>query len=322
MHDALQRSIDYARISVTDRCNLRCVYCMPPEGLPKQDHDAMLRYEEILAISNVLASLGICKIKLTGGEPLVRRGLPVLAAKLKQISGIDSVTLTTNGLLLPTYAQALRTAGVDGVNISLDSLNAESYARMSRGGKLQDALCGLDAALRAGFPSVKINCVTFAGRSEAELMDVASLAKDLPVHVRFIEIMPLGMGVGFQPFGRERLYEALRTHFGPLEVEDSLLGNGPARYCRIQAFRGAIGFIETLDHTLCSRCNRLRLTADGTLKTCLHMDRGISLKDALQQGPQALHKIITGAIHNKPEHHLFGGSARTGEQRIMSQIGG
>ncbi len=324
MRDGLGRVIDYARVSVTDRCPLRCVYCMPAGGVGKRRHDEILSHEDILRVCGAFAALGIRKIKITGGEPLARRGTTELVRRVRRTPGIECVTMTTNGQLFREAAEPLREAGLDGVNISLDATDPDRYRELTRGGDVRRVLGSVEAALRAGFPSVKINCVPLAGGDAADFVRIARMARELPVHVRFIELMPMGSGSLFRPYGRAALREALERAFGPLEPAGERPGNGPARYCSAPGFRGLIGFVETLDHALCGACNRVRLTADGVLKTCLHRDRGRSLKPALADADGgALARVIAEAIAEKPAHHEFARrEAPARERRHMSEIGG
>ncbi|MCD8352366.1 MAG: GTP 3',8-cyclase MoaA [Planctomycetaceae bacterium] len=321
MRDRFDRVIDYARLSITDRCNLRCVYCMPEEGVAKLDHGEVLSFDEIVRVAESLARLGVTRLKVTGGEPLVRKGAADLVRMLKSIDGIASVTLTTNGILLPSFAPALRDAGLDGVNISLDTLDPERYRRLTRLGSVDEALRGLEAAL-AHFDSVKINCVPMDG--VLDIAPIASLARDRNVHVRFIELMPMGEGAIFTPVKRDDVSAALESAFGPLTPCPPPRGNGPARYSSLPGFTGRVGFIDTADHTICSSCNRVRLTADGVLKTCLHMDRGVSLRSLLREHDgTGLDDAVAEAIQNKPAHHQFALRNVAGsELRRMSEIGG
>ncbi|MCD8139399.1 MAG: GTP 3',8-cyclase MoaA [Planctomycetaceae bacterium] len=321
MRDRFDRVIDYARLSITDRCNLRCVYCMPEEGVAKMDHGDVLSFDEIVRVAESLARLGVTRLKVTGGEPLVRKGAANLVRMLKNIDGIASVTLTTNGILLPSFAPALRDAGLDGVNISLDTLDPDRYRRLTRLGSVDDALRGLDAAL-AHFDSVKINCVPMDGVQD--VAPIASLARDAAVHVRFIELMPMGEGAAFAPVNRESVTAALEASFGPLTPCPPPRGNGPARYFSLPGFTGRIGFINTADHTICGSCNRVRLTADGVLKTCLHMDRGVPLRAIVRGRDGAgLDEAVADAIQHKPAHHQFAlGNVAGAEVRRMSEIGG
>lgn len=323
MQDGFDRIIDYARISITDRCNLRCVYCMPADGVTKKSHGDVLSFDEIVQVCESLARLGVTRLKVTGGEPLVRKNAVELIRRLKGVAGINAVTLTTNGVLLPGLAPALAAAGLDGVNISLDTLNPELYRRLTRMGDVADALRGLDGAVEH-FASVKINCVPMADASGQDLPAVAALARDRAVHVRFIELMPMGHGSTCAPVAREEVARRLEAAFGPLEPCGARLGNGPAAYYSLPGFRGRIGFIDTHDHGICGRCNRVRLTADGVLKTCLHMDRGVGLRGVLrEQGGAGLDEIVAAAIAAKPAHHQFAVRDADGaERRHMSEIGG
>ncbi len=323
MRDAVGRDIDYIRVSITDRCNLRCAYCMPEEGVTKLQHKDILSFEQIGTVCRVLAGLGTRTVKITGGEPLVRKGAVKLVELLKNIPGIDMVTMTTNGILLSGLADALKRAGLDGVNISLDTLNPDVYRELTRGGDVTAAVRGLDSALLAGIDTVKVNCVPLHGVVGQGLVDIAGLAREKPVHVRFIEVMPVGFGKLFQPFGLDKLRGMLENAYGTLQPSAVSLGNGPARYYTLPGFAGNIGFIETLGQDICSRCNRLRLTADGRLKTCLHMDSGIDLWPVLAAGDESvLEKTLVQAIQNKPGHHCFRTRSASPENRPMSQIGG
>ncbi len=321
MRDRFDRVIDYARISITDRCNLRCVYCMPEEGVAKMDHGDVLSFDEIVRVAESLARLGVTRLKVTGGEPLVRKGAADLVRMLKAVDGIASVTLTTNGILLPSFAPALRDAGLDGVNISLDTLEPDRYRSLTRLGSVDDALRGLDAAL-AHFDSVKVNCVPMDG--VRDVVPIASLARDNNVHVRFIELMPMGEGASYEPVKHDTVKAALEAAFGSLAPCPSPRGNGPARYLSLPGFTGRVGFIDTADHTICGSCNRVRLTADGVLKTCLHMDRGVSLRSLLREHDGVgLDEAVADAIQHKPAHHEFASRNVTGaEVRRMSEIGG
>jgi cyclic pyranopterin phosphate synthase len=324
MRDSHERNIEYARVSVTDRCNLRCLYCMPAEGVEKRRHEDILSYEDIVRVCRALSAAGVRTLRITGGEPLVRRGVAGLVRELKALPDIDSVTLMTNGVLLAAEAKTLRDAGLDGVNVSLDALDPGLYRDMTRGGDVLRALEGIDAALAHGFPAVKINCVPFAGKNDGELLRIAELARDRPLHVRFIEMMPLGPGASFRGVQPKSVHGLLEKAFGPPTPVPGPPGSGPARYFSLPGFLGTVGFIETRKHDICGRCNRLRLTSDGVLKACLHMDRGVSLKPALaRDGDGDLARELGEAILRKPPHHEFAHSdADRAERRHMSQIGG
>lgn len=321
MRDGFGREINYIRLSITDRCNLRCIYCMPEEGVKKLSHTDILSYEQLMRVCRVLLSLGIRRFKITGGEPLVRRGCVDFVRELRAMDGAESVTLTTNGILLDQYAEPLRQSGLDGVNISLDTLDPETYRSITRMGRLEDALAGLDAAVQAGIPSVKINCVPIRGEKGQDLAAIAAFARDREIQVRFIELMPMGFGADFQRIDNMEVRAILEKAYGPMTPYDKPLGNGPARYWSLPGFRGKIGFISALGDCFCPNCNRVRLTSDGVLKTCLHADDGINLHQALAQpDDKMLCQVLQDAILHKEERHHFA-EGRI-EQRTMSQIGG
>jgi cyclic pyranopterin phosphate synthase len=310
MRDGFGREIDYARISITDRCNLRCVYCMPESGVRLLRHADILSYENILRICRVFTAVGIRKLRVTGGEPLVRRGAVGFIARLKQMEEV-SVTLTTNGLLLSQAARELRDAGLDGVNISLDTLDPAAYRRITRGGDVRLVLAGIDAAIEAGIPVVKLNCVPLGEESRQDVLRVADLARELPIHARFIEMMPIGPGSAFAGVSNSRLRRWLAREYGdwtPLKEEggNEKYGSGPARYGSLPGFRGKIGFISPLGECFCENCNRIRLTATGLLRPCLNQPEGISLLPSLADGDDGrLFADIRQAILNKPERHDF-----------------
>lgn len=321
MLDRCKREIDYLRISVTDRCNLRCVYCMPEDGVADCSHSAILRYEEIVRLARIFAALGVSKIKLTGGEPLVRKGLAGLVEQLRGVEGITSVTLTTNGVLLREQLPDLLSAGLSGVNISLDTLDPGRFAALTRRDQLPRVLEGLEAALAADGLNVKLNCVPTAENRE-DWVPLAALARDSRLAVRFIELMPVGLGAQLERQDEAQVRGVLEEAFGPLAPVEGPYGNGPCRYCAPEGFTGSIGFISALSHTFCRRCNRVRLTSEGFLKTCLQYDTGVALRPLLEQGAddEALRRAILDAVRDKPAHHRFGEGGV--EKRQMNQIGG
>ena len=327
MRDRFGREIDYARISITDRCNLRCVYCMPESGVKSLCHADILSYENILRICRVFAALGIRKLRVTGGEPLVRKGAVNFIARLKELeAGVMNVTLTTNGLLLPETARELRDAGLDGVNVSLDTLNPSAYRRLTRGGDVHRVLAGIDAAAEAGIPLVKVNCVPLGEESREDVLRVAALARDRALHVRFIEMMPIGPGAFFEGVDNSRLREWLGREYGvwtPLEESvNKSYGSGPAQYGTLPGFHGKIGFISALSDCFCENCNRVRLTATGLLRTCLNRADGVSLLPALaEQNDGRLCADICAAILDKPERHDFM-TQKEAARGTMSKIGG
>jgi len=326
MNDTFQRNINYLRISVTDKCNLRCVYCMPEEGVRLTGHEEILRLEEIVEIVRSAVLTGIRKVRFTGGEPLVRKGITQLIKMVSEIPEIDDIALTTNGILLPEMAAGLKAAGLQRVNISLDTLSPEKFARITRGGRLNGVWLGIEAALKAGFDPVKINTVVMRGFNEDEVMDFVDLTRKMPLHVRFIELMPIGASEswaldGFIPTAE--LIETIRTR-QEIVPEKGVAGNGPARYYRIPGAPGTIGFISPISDHFCARCNRLRLTAEGQLRPCLQSPGEIDLKTPLRNGASRLElaNIIKLAVNSKPEKHNMQQSGWGGNRRMMTQIGG
>ena len=322
MIDALGREIDYIRLSITDRCSLRCTYCMPEQGVEWLPHDRILRYEELLRLCRIFVSLGITKFKITGGEPLVRKGVAEFISALHAIGGVQSVTLTTNGVDLKHQLPALLDAGIDGINLSLDTLDRARFFERTRRDSLPQVLEGLDAALAVPGLNLKVNCVSVSG-AENDWLSVAALAKEANVTVRFIELMPIGLGQGSAPCTEAEVASALEAAYGKLTPCDSPLGNGPAHYFSLPGFCGKIGFISAVSHGFCDRCNRVRLTASGYLKTCLQYDTGADLAALLNGPDETIRAAIQEAIARKPVSHQFQSAAvQHGERRIMSQIGG
>lgn len=326
MIDGYGRVIDYIRISVTDRCNLRCAYCMPEEGIQSVCHDQILRYDEILRLAGIFASLGMRKIKLTGGEPLVRKGVPELAAKLKQIPGIEQVTLTTNGVCLKEQMQSLAEAGIGGINLSLDTLNPAVFERITRRDSFDQAMEGLEEALKYPEIPLKINCVPMNLEGQ-NVVELAGLARKYRIHVRYIEMMPIGLGKQFGFQSEEEILRELETVYGPSRPFDGTLGNGPGHYVSFEGFAGKIGFISAISHKFCERCNRVRLTSQGFLKTCLQYERGADLRGLLRGGAsnEEIRAAVEAAIHSKPASHQFlqeRGTDTDRETHMMAQIGG
>ncbi|NLG66497.1 MAG: GTP 3',8-cyclase MoaA [Actinobacteria bacterium] len=314
-------TVDYLRISVTDRCNLRCVYCMPPEGVEFMAHEDILSYEEIVLFVRAAADLGFSKIRLTGGEPLVRRGITGLVAQLAGVSGIVDIAMTTNGILLPRFATELKQAGLSRVNISLDTLNAERYRRVTRGGSIEQVLAGVHSAFAAGLTPVKINAV-LTDETLLELEAFADLTREQPVHVRFIEWMPIGGCGPTSPGGgptRDQMIAHLRR-LGSLEPAPSPGGWGPARYFAFPGHAGTIGFISAMSDHFCADCNRLRLTADGRLKNCLFSNDEVDVRAALRAGDtEETVRRIKDSLARKTFDRCCVSRAN---ERGMSQIGG
>jgi cyclic pyranopterin phosphate synthase len=326
MHDSFGRRIEYLRISVTDKCNLRCVYCMPEQGLPWLKHEQILRYEEIAEIVRVMAGMGLRRVRLTGGEPLVRRDLPELVRMLRAIPEIEDIALSTNAVLLGENAEVLKAAGVQRVNISLDSLQpARVDALARRAGYFDQIMAGIAAAERVGFEPLKMNVVLMRGRNDDEVEEFARMTIDRPWHVRFIEVMPVEDNLDVSENEYVSALEILERlqRIAELEPVRGPQGNGPATYFQYAGARGTIGVITPMSHNYCDRCNRMRLTADGQLRPCLFGDIQTNLRDALRSGAP-LEPLIAHTLTIKPErHYLIQGSASgSGGLRALSQVGG
>lgn len=325
--DRLGREITYLRVSVTDLCNLRCVYCMPPEGVKKLSHNAILRYEEIAEVVRVAAQHGVRKVRLTGGEPLVRSDLPELVHILASIPGIEDISLTTNGLLLEKMAPALQAAGLKRINVSLDTLQPEKFARITRGGSLETTWRGIEAAERVGMRPVKINVVAMRGVNDDELPDLARLTITRGWDVRFIELMPVSnqapWGEGFPDPAKAYLpVPEIKTILAPLGLEaiEENSSEGPAREFRVRGGTGRIGFITPVSEHFCLACNRMRMTADGHFRPCLLHDGEIEFLSGLRKGEPVI-DYLRQAVEAKPEgHELAGQHLPAG--RSMRQIGG
>ena len=316
MLDKFGREITYLRLSVTDLCNLRCRYCMPEEGVPKKDHAAMLTEDEMILAVEAAASLGITKLRITGGEPLVKKNILSICRRAARVPGIREVCMTTNGLRLPELAVPLREAGVRRLNIGLDTLNGEKYAQITRCGALSDALAGIQAALGAGYDKIKLNAVLIGGFNDDEIEEMAKLTLRYPLDMRFIELMPMGEN----GFGKEAYLpytEVLRRlpELMPLPGE-----GGAAKLYRLPGALGNVGLISPVSAHFCSGCNRLRLTADGKLKPCLHSAAEYPIKGLDKAGMTA---VMEEAILGKPEWHgLLDYANRSQSARSMNRIGG
>lgn len=313
------------RVSVTDRCNLRCVYCMPKDGVSIIGHDDILRYEEILRIIKAAVKLGIVKVRITGGEPLVRRGLLTFLQSLRGI-GLKEISLTTNGILLESFAEGILEAGVGRINVSLDSLDAARYAAMTRGGELEAVLRGIEKAESVGLSPIKINVVAVRGMNEEDLLAFAAWTLEKPYHIRFIELMPAGWALGVYGeyyLSNDIVMERIGERY-PLEpVNDSgkdKFADGPAQMYRIPGASGRLGFISPISHLFCSSCNRIRLKADGRLRACLVQDVEVDLKTIMRGGcsDADLEDLIGKTILSKPGKHAL----RDREISSMSSIGG
>lgn len=322
--DTFNRQINYLRLSVTDRCNMRCFYCMPAEGIQNIGHDAVLSYEELQLIAESAVALGIEKIRITGGEPTVRAGIVDFLAKLAAIPGLRHLALTTNGLLLEQMASDLYRAGVQRLNVSLDSLNPETFQRITRGGDLNKVLAGLDAAVAAGFPPPKINIVIMRGVNDAEILDFAELTRSRGNSVRFIEYMPAVKDDGWQRlcFPGEEVLQRIREQY-TLETVDKGAFAGPSQDFRIPGATGSIGIITAVSGHFCSDCNRIRVTARGQAKGCLFSDEKTDLTRFLRPpNREDLTKALQEIVRAKPEGHGIRCGEYTHTNFSMAQIGG
>ncbi len=324
MRDQFGRSIEYLRISVTDRCNFRCIYCMPERGIEWLPKPQILSYEEITEVVRQLAPLGLRRLRITGGEPTVRPELARLVGMLRAVPDIEDIALSTNGAKLPQLAEALRAAGLDRVNMSADSLRPTRIAEIARRDLGFNPVAAAQAATDAGLDPIKINVVVVRGINDDEVEDFAALTLERAWHVRFIELMPVGDLAGTE-FERvvpsDEVLARISARFGALEsAEGPARGNGPAAYHRIAGAAGSIGVITPLTHTYCDTCNRVRLTADGRLRTCLYGDHEMNLRDALRAGAP-LAPLFAQALANKPrEHELL--KLRVGGLKALSEVGG
>ena len=322
MFDSTRREIHYLRLSVTDLCNLRCRYCMP-DGVEKLEREAVLTYEEFLRLAALFARCGIDTVRVTGGEPLVRKNVAQLVAGLKETPGIRRVTLTTNAVLLAEQLPALLDAGLDSVNISLDTLRPEVFRQITARDEFAAVQAGLQAALESGIP-VKLNCVPQAGVNEGELEDLAALAENRPLQVRFIEMMPIGYGAAMPCISGPEMRQRFARRWPELQpLTEAAFGDGPAVYYTVPGWQGSIGFIAAVHGKFCASCNRVRLTSQGFLRPCLASEAGCDLRALLRSGASdaALLQAIRETIWAKPREHHFEDSSMPAT-RGMYRIGG
>ena len=315
MKDLFGREIYYLRLSVTDLCNLRCVYCMPESGIEKRCHSDILSVEEIEEIVRASVKCGIRKVRVTGGEPLVRNGIVDICRRIAAIPEIEELCMTTNGTLLPRYAKALKNAGVKRLNISLDTLSEETYAMITRCGRLEDAMAGINAALDAGFDNIKINTVLIGGVNDMEIRSLLELTREKSINVRFIELMPIGECAGWS-------HERFAGNSRVLEAAPELAevgSSGVATLYRLPGGTGTVGLISPISSHFCPTCNRIRVTADGKLKPCLHSAEEVSLRGL---HGDALVDAIRQSVACKPRRHHLDEDDRSGSVRNMNQIGG
>jgi len=321
--DPYGRKIDYLRVSITDRCNLRCAYCVPGKGVELVPRHQVLRHEEIIEIAKIAISCGIKRIRITGGDPLVKRDVVKLIGSLANIEGLEDLSLTTNGILLSKYARDLYSAGLKRINIGCDTLDEVKFSKLTQGGDLKKVISGIDAAKQAGFSPIKLNVVLLKGINEDEVLDFALLAKDFPLIVRFIELMPISPK---KIFKEERFLSLIFAknkleRLGTLRPTNSITGAGPANYFEIKGFLGKFGLIPTMTDHFCSTCNRLRLTADGKLRPCLFSSFEIDLKEPLRSGASfsKIKALFYKAAEAKEKERNL---RREDFGRVMSQIGG
>ena len=324
--DSFHRKIDYLRLSITDRCNLRCSYCMPQSGVTKLDHAEILRYEEMVRLVRIAVSMGISKVRITGGEPLVRKDVLSLCESISRVPGLRSLSLTTNGVLLSDFAVGLLQAGIRRINVSLDTLKPERFAKITGKDLHSRVWAGIVAAEKAGISPVKLNAVIMSGVNEDEIEDLARLTFKFPFHVRFIEFMPFRIEFDHDSvfIAASEILERLRR-VAPLETSAEDDSNGPALHYRFQGALGKIGIISPVSGHFCPSCNRLRVTSDGKLRTCLFSTDETDLRGPLRQGAsdEEIAAAMLGAINKKPEKHQLSSPVfRKCISRPMFSIGG
>ena len=325
MKDQFERTVDYMRVSVTDRCNMRCAYCVA-DSVCEERSGGLLTFEEIERICRAASEVGIKKIKVTGGEPLLRKGVPELVGRLKAVPGIEQVTLTTNGSLLREHSSALISAGVDAVNVSLDSLRNDRFRILTGGGDLCRTLDGIKAIKESG-SRTRINTVLIRNMNDDEIADLTDFALEHGVDIRFIELMPMGPVKINEGVSGGSVIRTLRMLYPNIEKDKSLRGNGPAEYYRVPGQKAAVGIISAVSRPFCSSCNRIRLTSSGYLKACLCYEEGLDLRPFLSadekgnKNGKLLSKVIGSVIWKKPKMHCFQ-TGRSADTHSMSQIGG
>ena len=323
MKDKFGREIDYLRVSVTDKCNLRCIYCMDEKDNTFLKNDEKLTDDEIYRIVKESSELGIKKVRITGGEPLVKPNLVNLIGRINSISGIEEIYLTTNGILLADMIDELALNGLKGVNISLDSLKEERFNKLTRLGKLNKVLESIDKAIALGI-KVKLNTVIVNDINKDEIIDFVNITKEKNIDVRFIELMPIGVAINYKGATNEEVLKIISENYSDYEEVARSKSGGPASYIKLKDAKGKIGFISAISNCFCEECNRIRLTPEGFLKQCLHFDYGIDLKSKLRAGisDEELRKLIYDNIYEKPEKHLFLEKSDHKEIKFMNQIGG
>lgn len=319
LSDGFARKIDYMRVSITDRCNLRCAYCMP-EDVECIRHEHVLRFEENLRLFEILAGLGIKYVRVTGGEPLVRKGWLDFVKSLKMINGIERVTITTNAVLLEPYLEQLAEIGLDGLNISLDTLDPQIYHKITGFDMFGQVWSSINKAVELGL-KVKLNCVPIKGINDDEILRLATLPHTMPIDMRFIELMPTSISGDMEGIATQDILDGVMAEYPNLTGDDTIRGFGPARYFKTPEMLGSLGFISPISHEFCSGCNRIRLSSDGFLTLCLHHSLGLDLRGMLRGGASnaEISSAIVEAVNNKPQRHLIGEEVGL---KHMSKIGG
>jgi len=319
MQDGNGRKINYIRVSLTDRCNLRCVYCMPEGGIGKKEHHEIIRHEEIIKILKASAFLGINKVRFTGGEPLIVKGVDRLINETSKINGIEDIAITTNGILLNSMVNELKKAGLKRVNISLDSLREDKFKKITRGGNIQDVFQAIEKCINLGIKPVKINTVLIKGINDDEITDLIKLTKDYPVHVRFIELMPIGEGLNYYDTGFISSEQVISEQRELVPLNNNI--SSTASLFKLPNSKGTVGFISPLSCKFCSNCNRIRLTSSGTIKPCLHSDTEFDLKKYLDSEVNLISELKE-IIYNKPSEHNLENDGKSRSKRDMFEIGG
>lgn len=329
LYDQFDRLHDYLRLSITDRCNLRCVYCMPKEGLPFFPTDKVLSQDEIVQLVENFAEMGISKVRITGGEPLLRTDVVDIVRRIKNVDGINDVSITTNGLFLTKKAEALKEAGLDRLNISLDTFDPERYKEITRGGNIQQVLDGISFAAKLNFKKIKLNTVLIKGQNDDEILKFLNYTKDNDVNVRFIEFMPIGNSLKTwkrEFVGLDNVFTVCQENnldYQPIELN----GNGPSDNYQIEGFTGSFGLIHPITAKFCENCNRLRITADGYVKACLYWNEEINIRESIPDKVK-FRQLIQKSLDNKPLNHEMAMSEtdriidEAPTWRHMSQIGG
>lgn len=324
MRDKFNRDIDYLRLSITDRCNLRCKYCMGDKDVVFLPKDEILTVNEIEKIVDVFSELGVKKIRITGGEPLVRKNFREIVERINKLENIQEINITTNGIRLEEELEFLADKKIHSLNISLDTLKEELFREITGGGELKKVTSAIKKALELDFNRIKLNVVLVRGKNDSEVMDFVKLTEKYPIDVRFIELMPIGMGKDFSPISNDEVKDIISKE-RKITPFNERIGSGPAVYYKTEYGKGCIGFITPISHNFCEKCNRVRITPEGFLKLCLHWNKGLNLKEIIREGAdrETLKKYIESAIYNKPDkHNMIEKYDENFDKRYMNEIGG